>query len=95
MIARLSSNAFRKRLEARAADPHVDDLYRRLRKLDTAADDLASAFGAGEVDRRAYKVASERNDLERQAVQRELRAKAGERTSVLSGMPSTEAALLK
>jgi DNA invertase Pin-like site-specific DNA recombinase len=94
VIARLSSKAFRRRLEARAADPHVEDLYRRLRKLDAAADDLASAFGAGELDRRAYKVASERNDLERQAVQRELRARAGERTTILAGAPSTEAALL-
>jgi hypothetical protein len=95
VVARLSSKAFRKRLEARAADPGVDDLYRRLRKLDATADDLASAFGAGELDRRAHKVASERNDLERQSVQRELRARVGERTSVLSGAPSTEAALVK
>lgn len=94
VIARLSSPAFRARLEASASDPGVEDLYRRLGKLDTVADDLASAFGAGEVDRRAYKVANDRNLTERRAVDRELRARVGERTTVLSGAPSTEAALL-
>jgi site-specific DNA recombinase len=93
VIARLSSSGFRKRLEASAADPGVDDLYRQISKLDTAADNLASAFGAGELDRHAYKVASERNVAERRAVERELRARVGERTTVLSGAPSTEAAL--
>jgi len=94
VIARLSSAAFRKRLEASAADPGVDDLYRQISKLDAAADDLASAFGAGEVDRHGYKVASERNVMERRVVERELRARVGERSTVLSGAPSTEAALL-
>jgi DNA invertase Pin-like site-specific DNA recombinase len=94
VIARLSSKAFRARLEASATDPGVDDLYRRLGKLDTAADDLASAFGAGEVNRRAYKVATERNATERKAIERELRSRAGAQTTVLSGAPSTEAALL-
>lgn len=94
VIARLSSSAFRARLEASANDPGVDDLYRRLSKLDAVADDLASAFGAGELDRRAYKVAAERNETERRAVDRELRARVGERTTVLAGAPSTEAALV-
>jgi DNA invertase Pin-like site-specific DNA recombinase len=94
VIARLSSKAFRKRLEAAAEDPGVDDLYRRLTKLDTVADDLASAFGAGELDRRAYKIATERNETERTALTRELRARVGERSTVLTGAPSTEAALI-
>ena len=94
MIARLSSKAFRSRLEASASDPGVDDLYRRLGKLDAAADDLASALGAGELDRRGYKIASERNTTERGVLERELRARVGERTTVLSGAPSTEAALV-
>ncbi len=94
VIARLSSKAFRKRLEASATDPEVDDLYRRLGKLDVVADDLASAFGAGELDRHGYKVATDRNLTERRAVERGLRARVGERTTVLSGAPSTEAALL-
>jgi DNA invertase Pin-like site-specific DNA recombinase len=95
VIARLSSKAFRKRLEASATDPGIDDLYRRLAKLDSAADDLASALGAGELDRRAYKIATERNATERRVVERELRTRVGERTTVLSGAPSTETALLK
>jgi DNA invertase Pin-like site-specific DNA recombinase len=95
VIARLSSKGFRKRIEASAADPGVDDLYRRLSKLDAAADDLASALGAGELDRRAYKIASERNLTERRVVERELRTRMGERTTVLSGTPSTEQALLR
>jgi site-specific DNA recombinase len=94
VIARLSSRAFRRRLLAASEDPDVEDLYRRAAKLDAIADDLASAFGAGELDRRAYKVATERNDTERKAVQRELRARTGERSTVLSGAPSTEAALV-
>lgn len=94
VIARLSSSAFRKRLEASASDPGVEDLYRRLSKLDAVADDLASAFGAGEIDRRAYKVAADRNLAERQVLERELRARAGERTTILSDAPSTEAALV-
>jgi DNA invertase Pin-like site-specific DNA recombinase len=94
VIARLSSKAFRKRLQASSTDPGVDDLYRRFAKLDAAADDLASALGAGELDRRAYKVASERNLTERRVVERELRTRVGERTTVLSGAPSTEQALL-
>jgi site-specific DNA recombinase len=93
-IARLASRAFRKRLEASAADPGVDDLYRQISKLDTAADELASAFGAGEVDRHGYKVASERNVTERRLVERELLARVGERSTALSGAPSTEAALM-
>jgi site-specific DNA recombinase len=95
VIARLASPAFRARLEASADDPGVDDLYRSIAKLDGAADDLASAFGAGELDRRAYKIATERNDTERHALERELRGRVGERTSILSGAPSTEAALVK
>jgi site-specific DNA recombinase len=94
VIARLSSEAFRKRLDAPAADSGVENLYRQLSKLDAAADELASAFGAAEVDRRGYKVASERNATERRAVERELRARVGERSTVLSGAPSTEAALV-
>jgi site-specific DNA recombinase len=93
VIARLSSPAFRARLEASAADPGVEDIYRRLSMLDAVADDLASAFGAGEVDRRAYKVAAERNVAERQVLERDLRARMGERTTVLAGAPSTEDAL--
>jgi hypothetical protein len=69
-------------------------LYRRIAKLDATGDDLASAFGAGELDRRAYKIATERNATERKAVERELRARVGERTTVLSGAPSTEEALV-
>jgi DNA invertase Pin-like site-specific DNA recombinase len=94
VIARLSSSAFRTRLEA-SASPDVDDLYRRRSKLDAVADDLAAAFGAGELDRHAYKIANERNDLERRAVERELRSRIGERTSILTDAPSTEAALVK
>jgi site-specific DNA recombinase len=94
VIARLSSKAFRNRLEASAADPGVDELYRQISKLDQAADDLASAFGAGELDRHDYKVARERNVTERKAVERELRARLGERSTVLSGTPTTEAALV-
>jgi site-specific DNA recombinase len=94
VIARLASPAFRKRLEASAADPGVDDLYRQITKLNAAADDLASAFGAGELDRHGYKVANDRNVTERHVVERELRARVGERTTALSGAPSTEAALL-
>jgi site-specific DNA recombinase len=94
VIARLSSSAFRARLEASATDPGVDDLYRQLSKLDATADELASAFGAGELDRRAYKVASERNTTERRAVERELRARVGERSTALTGAPSTESALV-
>lgn len=93
VIAKLSSRAFRRRLEAAANDAGVDDLYRRLGKLDAAADDLASAFGAGEIDRRAYRVANERNEAERTALQRELRARIGERSTILAGAPTTEAAL--
>jgi site-specific DNA recombinase len=93
VIARLSSKAFRKRLEASASDPGIEKLYRRRGRLDSVADDLASAFGAGELDRRSYKVASERNEIERKVVERELRARVGERSSVLSGAPSTEIAL--
>ena len=95
VIARLSSPKFRARLEASANDPGIDDLYRRLSKLDAVADDLASSFGAGELDRRAYRVAAERNDAERLAVDREVRARVGERRSVLVGAPSTEDALVK
>jgi site-specific DNA recombinase len=95
VIARLSSKAFRKRLEAASADPDVDDLYRRMTKLDGVADDLASAFGAGDLDRRAYKIASERNGIERRAVERELRGRLGQRSSILHGAPSTEAALVR
>jgi hypothetical protein len=77
VIARLSSPAFRRRLESAAADSGVDDLYRRIGKLETAADDIASAFGAGELDRRAYKIATERNETERTALHRELRSRLG------------------
>lgn len=94
VIARLGSPAFRKRLEASGTDPGIDELHRRLRKLDAAADDLASAFGAGELTRHAYKVAAERNEAERRAIERDLRARAGEQTTVLAGAPSTEAALV-
>jgi DNA invertase Pin-like site-specific DNA recombinase len=94
VIARLASPAFRRRLEASATDPGVDDLYRRLKKLDATADDLASAFGAGELTRHAHKLAAERNAAERRAVERELRARVGERTTVLTDAPSTEAALV-
>lgn len=93
VIARLSSEAFRARLEASAEDPAVDDLYRRLSKLDSAADDLASSFGAGELDRRGFKIAADRNATERKVLERELRARVGERSTVLSGAPSTEVAL--
>jgi hypothetical protein len=94
VIARLSSSTFRARLEASGTDPGVDDLYRQLSKLDATADELASAFGAGELDRRAYKVASERNTTERRAVARELGARVGERSTALTGAPSTESALV-
>src|SRR5439155_9068661 len=94
VIVRLATPAFRDRLEASATDPGVEDLYRRVKKLDGVADDLASSFGAGELDRRAYRVATERNATERQAVERELRARVGERTTILSGAPSTQAALV-
>ena len=57
------------------------------------ADDLASALGAGEIDERAFRGATERNDTERRAVERELRARIGERTSVVSDAPSTEAGI--
>jgi site-specific DNA recombinase len=94
VIARLSSRAFRRRLQAASEDPGVEGLYRRAAKLDAVADDLASALGAGELDRRAYRVATDRNETERKAVQRELRTRTGERSTVLSGAPSTEAALV-
>jgi site-specific DNA recombinase len=95
VIVRLASPAFRERLEASADDPGVEDLYRRTAKLDAVADDLASAFGAGEMDRRAFKLATERNSLERRSLEREIRARVGERTSILTGARSTEAALTK
>jgi hypothetical protein len=96
VIVRLASPAFRERLEASAKDSGgVEDLYRRTAKLDSVADDLASAFGAGEMDRRAFRLATERNALERRSLEREIRARVGERTSFLSGGPSTEAALTK
>jgi hypothetical protein len=94
VIARLSSPAFRERLEASATDPGVDDLYRQISKLESVANDLASALGAEELDRRAFKVATERNMMERRAVEREIRARVGERSSVLADPPTTEAALL-
>jgi DNA invertase Pin-like site-specific DNA recombinase len=93
VIARLSSEAFRARLEAAADDPAVDDLYRRLGKLEAAAEDVAAAFGAGELDRRGYKVAAERNEQDRRVLERELRSRVGERSTILTGAPSTEVAL--
>jgi len=93
VVARLASPAFRERLEARS--PAVDDLYRRLAKLDTAAADVASAFGAGEIGRRDFKVARERNDLERRGIERELRGRLGKRSEILHDAPSTEAALVR
>ena len=93
VVARLSSSAFRKRLEARS--PATDDLYRRLAKLDAVADDVASAFGAGEIGRRDFKVARERNDLERRGIERELRGRLGQRSEILHDAPTTEAALVK
>lgn len=95
VIARLCSSEFRKRLEAAGRDPHVDDLYKRLRKLDAAADDLAAAFGAGDMNRRAYVVANGRNDAERQAVEKELRGRVAARPAVLDNAPSRESALLQ
>jgi DNA invertase Pin-like site-specific DNA recombinase len=94
VIARLSSRAFRRRLQTAGRSPATRDLYRRAAHLDSVADDLAAAFGAGEMDRRAYKVATERNDAERKAVQAEIRAATASRSTVLESAPSTEAALI-
>jgi site-specific DNA recombinase len=94
VISRLSSDRLRRKLKAAKDDAPMDDLYRRLRKLDAAADDLASAFGAGELDRHAYKVAADRNAAERRTVESQLRSRTGERSSVLTGTPSTEEALI-
>jgi site-specific DNA recombinase len=95
VIARLASPELRARLEASEDDAATDDLFRLLSKLDVAADDLASAFGAGELDRRGYRVARERNVLERRLIERDLRGRVDHRGSVLRGLPSTEAGLLR
>ena len=95
VLARLASDEFRARLESSGTDPAIDELYRRMTALDTVADHLAASLGAGELDRRAYRIATETNETERQALERELRARAGERTTVLADAPTTEAALLQ
>ena len=95
VIARLASQRFRRRLEAAADDPGIDGLHRRMRALEGTADQIAEAFGAGELDRRAYRLATERNAAERDVLERELRARAGARTTILEGTPTTETALLR
>jgi DNA invertase Pin-like site-specific DNA recombinase len=93
VITRLSTPRLRARLAKGNDDSHTRALHATLRKLERAADDLAEAFGAGELDRRAYRVASDRNVTERRAVEADVRAAAGAQTSAIVEAPNTERAL--
>jgi site-specific DNA recombinase len=86
--------AIRRALEA-AGDNRgeLDDLSRRLRKLEQRADQVAADYGAGLIDRRTLKVATESNDRERNTLERRVRILLASSSPILADAPRSASGL--
>jgi site-specific DNA recombinase len=71
----------------------LDDLGRRLRKLEQRADQVAADYGEGVIARRTLRVATESNDRERAAIERRVRTLLASSSPILGDTPRTAAAL--
>jgi site-specific DNA recombinase len=71
----------------------LDDLSRRLRKLEQRADQVAADYGAGLIDRRTLKVATESNDRERGTLERRVQVLLSSSSPILAKAPRTTDAL--
>jgi site-specific DNA recombinase len=71
----------------------LDDLGRRLRKLEQRADQVAADYGSGLIDRRTLKVATVSNDRERAGIERRVRTLLASSSPILADAPRTTGAL--
>jgi site-specific DNA recombinase len=85
--------AVRKALANGSDRREIERASRRLEELERIAEEIASEFGTGKRDRRAYHVAAEANEGERASVERQLHALVSRSSPILADAPRTEVAL--